>query len=581
MILLAKWGGVEQTVWRGERSARTSGHLGGEMSLPKRAIEPVPEETARVARAAFRKGNAYLRLRDELGTVFADEDFAELYPVRGQPAAAPWRLALVSIFQYAEGLSDRQAAEAVRGRIEWKYALGLELTDPGFDASVLSEFRGRLVAGGAADRLLDRFLERCGALGLVKARGRQRTDSTHVLARIRQLNRLTCVGETLRRALSALAAAAPAWVEGWLGPAWAERYGPRFEEYRLPQGEAARRALAEQVGTDGAALWEALAAPGAPPGLRGLPAVETLRQIWVQQYHAAGPGEPVRWRESTDLPPGEHLIVSPDDPTARLSVKRATVWSGDKAHLTETCDPDRPHLIVASTPSAATTPDVRVTERVHAGLARRALLPCEHLVDGGYVDADLLIASAATYGVALLGPAPPDNAWQARAGEGFAAADFRVDWDRHRVVCPAGRTSTSWSETRAGRGVPVVSVAFARADCAACPDRPRCTRSARHPRTLKLRPQPAQAALHARRQEQTTPAFQARYAARAGIEGTLSEAVRVADLRHARYRGFPKLTLQHVLIALALNFHRLADWWAARPRARSRTPRFVPLARAS
>ena len=109
------------------------------MSLKPSPIEPVPEATARIARAAFRKGNQLLKLRDELGVIFADTDFAALFPKRGRPGLAPWRLALVTLLQFREDLADRHAAEAVRARIDWKYLLGLELADPGFDASVLCE----------------------------------------------------------------------------------------------------------------------------------------------------------------------------------------------------------------------------------------------------------------------------------------------------------------------------------------------------------------------------------------------------------------------------------------------------------
>src|SRR4051794_34409382 len=179
------------------------------MSLKPSPIGPVPEGTARVARAAFRKGNPLLKLRDELGAVFADADFADLFPQLGQPGLPPWRLALVTLLQFRENLPDRQAAEAVRARIDWKYLLGLELDDPGFDHSVLCEFRARLLEGGAEERLLHRLLEVCQARGLLKARGRQRTDSTRVLASIRALNRLELVGETLRAALNELATVAP------------------------------------------------------------------------------------------------------------------------------------------------------------------------------------------------------------------------------------------------------------------------------------------------------------------------------------------------------------------------------------
>jgi transposase len=193
------------------------------MSLRLHPLEPVPEDTARVAHAAFSKGNPYLMLRDALGPIFQDEDFAALFPACGQPGLPPWRLALITIMQFRENLADRQAAEAVRARIDWKYLLGLELTDPGFDFSVLSAFRARLLEGSAEELLLTRLLERCRALGLLKARGQQRTDSTHVLAAIRVLNRVELVAETLRAALNALARVAPDWLQGMAPLAWYQR----------------------------------------------------------------------------------------------------------------------------------------------------------------------------------------------------------------------------------------------------------------------------------------------------------------------------------------------------------------------
>ena len=182
------------------------------MSMHPQPIPTIPEETARVAHAVLPQGNVYLQLRDELGTLYEDQDFQDLFPSRGQPAEAPWRLALVTIMQYAEGLTDRQAADAVRTRIDWKYVLSLELTESGFDFSVLSEFRGRLLAHGAERRLFDQLLNRCRERGWIKARGKQRTDSTHVLAAIRTLRRLECVGETMRHALNVLSEVAPAWL---------------------------------------------------------------------------------------------------------------------------------------------------------------------------------------------------------------------------------------------------------------------------------------------------------------------------------------------------------------------------------
>ena len=212
------------------------------MSLHPQAIGPVPEETARVARAACPKGNPYLAMRDLLGSLYEDQHFAALFPVQGQPALAPWRLALVTIMQFAQGLSDRQAAEAVRVRLDWKYAINLELTDPGFDFSVLCEFRTRLLTRGAEQVLFETMLDHFKARGLLKVRGQQRTDSTHVLAAIRTLNRLECVGETMRHALESLAVVAPAWLLQQVRPEWKERYEQRIQEYRLPASKADRQA---------------------------------------------------------------------------------------------------------------------------------------------------------------------------------------------------------------------------------------------------------------------------------------------------------------------------------------------------
>jgi transposase len=204
-------------------------------------------------------------------------------PPCGRPAEAPWRLALVSILQYAEGLSDRQAADAVRGRLDWQYALGLELTDAGFDACVLSECRTRLVTGGAEQQLLDTLLERFGERQWLKARGRQRTDSTHVLAAIRTLKRLESVGETLRHALNVLAIVAPDWVRAHSQPEWVDRYGPRCEEERLPTGKQERQALAATIGGDGLQVLSAIDSDPHSSWLAQVPAVQTLRQIWAQQ----------------------------------------------------------------------------------------------------------------------------------------------------------------------------------------------------------------------------------------------------------------------------------------------------------
>jgi transposase len=295
--------------------------------LRPESIGPVPEGTARVARAAFPKGNLYLRLGDELGPLFTDDQFADLYPTHGQPALIPWRLALVSILQFAEALPDRQAADAVRGRIDWKCLLRLELTDPGFDASVLSEFRTRLIAGSAESRLLDTLLTWCRERKLLRARGKQRTDSTHVLAAIRALNRVEVVHETVRHALNSLAIVAPDWLRSVSPPIWLERYARRAGDVRLPAAAEEREALAQAIGEEGMMPLRAIYADSAPGWLREVPAAETLRRVWVQQFVVAD--DAARWRTETDgIPPSSRFISSPYDRDAHYAKKDTTQWVG-------------------------------------------------------------------------------------------------------------------------------------------------------------------------------------------------------------------------------------------------------------
>src|SRR6185312_15039596 len=255
------------------------------MSMQPHPWPEVPAGTAKIARRAFRKGSLAMRARDELGAWCQDESFGVTYGTRGAPGISPAQLAMVTVLQFTEDLTDRQAADAVRGRLDWKYCLGLELADEGFDFSVLSEFRGRLVAGAMETALLEALLARLGALGLVGAGMRQRTDSTHVLGRIRDLNRLELAGETVRAALEALAAAAPGWLAGVIDASWQEVYGQRIAELRLPEAKAKRADLARQYARDGYWLLERAWSPAAPPAARDLPAVRALRLIMVQQFY--------------------------------------------------------------------------------------------------------------------------------------------------------------------------------------------------------------------------------------------------------------------------------------------------------
>ncbi len=547
------------------------------MSLRPLAVYRVPEDTARVARAAFPKGNIYLTLRDELGPIYEDRAFAPLFSTRGRSAIAPAQLALVTVLQFAEGLSDKQAADAVRARIDWKYVLSLELDDPGFDASVLCEFRARLRAGEQETLLLDTLLALCRERGLLRARGRQRTDSTHVLAAVRALNRVEVVGETLRHALDSLAVAAPAWLRAHAAPEWAGRYTRRAHDDRLPAKQAAREALALTVGADGFALLAAAYAPDAPGWLREIPAVETLRRVWVQQYQLVE-GAP-RWRAAEDIPPSSTFVSSPHDPDAHYARKGTTQWVGYKVHLTETCEAGLPPLITHVETTTGPVADGATTPAIHAGLKGKDLLPSVHLVDTGYLDAELLVTSREDYAVELLGPTRADLKWQARAGEGFDAGHFRIDWDKQQATCPEGRTSLSWTPAVDNRTNAVIKIKFSTKDCGSCASRPRCCHSQKKAcrRTITVRPQAQHEALQSARQREVAPEFAAVYAARAGIEGTLSRGVRACRLRRTRYIGQARTHLGHLLTAVALNFLRLGEWFADLPRAETRRSPFTRL----
>jgi IS5 family transposase len=281
-------------------------------------------------------------------------------------------------------------------------------------------------------------------------------------------------------------------------------------------------------------------------------------------------------RESSEqgLPPGRSLIISPYDTDARYSEKRGRGWQGYKVHLTETChDPaagDRaaPNLITHVATTAAAVTDAEMTAPVHDALDRRGLLPAEHLADSGYMSADLLVA-ARERGITLTGPLRAAVTPQARSG-GHTAQAFTIDWDHRQVTCPAGTTSQSWTQyaTRGGRDK--IQVKFPAAACAACPQRPACTTSATG-RQLGLRPRRIHDAVTAARASYGTDDWKHRYAARAGIEGTIAQAAHITGIRTARYTGLPRTTLEHAAAATALNLIRLNAWWTGRPLDTTRT----------
>ena len=503
-------------------------------------------------------------IRDRLGEWLEDEKFAAAFGTRGKPGWSPSRLALVTVLQRAENLTDRLAADAVRARIDWKYLLGLSLEDPGFDHTVLAEFRGRVARAGLEQVVLDALLAKLAAAGLVKAGGKQRTDSTHVIAAVAALNLLELAGESVRAAVEALAAAHPDWLAQRICVTdWARRYGTPMTSWRPPASEAKREELAVAYAQDGYALLEAVCDPASPAWLRELPAVDVLRRVLLQNYtRTITEGKEVIKRrekepEGDGLPPGHARIASPYDLDARWGVKREEFWLGYKLHITETCDDappcscraaaaarpaaeaapaggrggsghDKacahlvfPNLITTVATTDATVTDTQMTGPIHDDLAGKNLAPGRHYLDSGYLSAALVVSALTTWGIALIGPLLADTSAQARAGNGYARADFTVDYDTKTVTCPQGKTARSWSPcTQHGKDT-IVAI-FSITDCGPCPARPLCTAAKR--RVLSLPPPDlAQAQAAARTAEKTIP-FQADYARRAGVEGTIHQA---------------------------------------------------------
>lgn len=525
------------------------------MSMKPHGLEPIPEETRRLVERMCPKGTMVTQLRDALGPIYSDEHFAHLFPKRGRPAEAPWRLALVTVWQAIEGLSDRQAAEYVRTRIDWRYGLALPLDDPGFDYSILSDFRQRLLAAQAQDLILEPILQLARERGWLKARGKQRTDATAVLARVRALSSLESVGESMRATLNALAEQDPAWVQAHLNPAWLERYVHRFELTRFPKAERQRQLLREQVGQDVAQLLAFLAEPQTPQAVREVAEVALLRRIFAQHYEQQG--QRVQWRDGPAVS-NEDRIVSPYDQQARSSRKRDRVWLGYKVHLTETCDqdPSCPHLITHVETTPATLPDTEVLGPIQEQLRAKELAPAEHYVDQGYPSGAQLVKQA-QLGTQIIGPVGQDTSWQQREQSGYAVGDFALDWQGQVATCPQGQQSVGWTQPQEPGQQATVLIRFATATCRTCAVRAQCTRG-QGGRTLTLTPPQVHAALLQRRAEQSSPAFVQQYARRAGIEGTISQGVRTTRLRRTPYVGLPKTHLQHLAIAAGLNVKRMA-----------------------
>lgn len=520
------------------------------MSLQENWSLEIPPDTAQVARAILDEHNPYRLIGDHANDLLNLDDFRGLYDRLGRGAICPIILSLVIVFQFLENIPDRVAAQWVVSRIDWKYALHMPLHWGGFHYSDLSNFRQRVLEHAAERIVFERVLEWVRSLGLLKKHSKQRTDSTHVLGRVERLGRLELVGETLRAALRAMRKAAPAWYQQVIPAAFHETYAERQSAWRLSQDEV--QTHMRSTGSDGYWLLEHIDR-SAPEQVRALPEVETLRQVWEQQFDRRG-GQTI-----VHKPPikGKDVLASPHETEARWAKKRGQEWIGYKLHVTETVEEELAvQMITDIGTSAANDDDSEALDEIQQRLIARDLKPAEQNVDRGYVSGLNLVRSAQR-GIELVGPVAGD---QSNKPAGYRQADFALDFAAQRATCPAGKISCYWSE-RAGPealGDPQrrkIDVGFARADCAICAHREQC-QPGRQGRSLGI--SAFYDELSTRRAEQQTEAFRERMKRRAGIEGTLFGLVWSHGVRRARYRGQAKLYLQALFTGAAAHLKRVA-----------------------
>jgi transposase len=526
------------------------------MCLKIRSPWAMPEETRRIGESLLEENDPYRLIGEQLFEQWNEEEFADLYSREGKPGLSPVILAFVSVFQFMERLADRQAAQAVRMRLDWKYALHLPLDYRGFDFSVLSEFRDRLLEGQAEGRVFEKLVEQIRKLGLIKEHGKQRTDSIAILTKVRRLCRVETVVETLRLALVAIVNADREWSEEIIPPSWEEKYGERFMRQRYSEKEW--KEYEEHIGEEGQWLIQRLEKGGAPAELQNLPEVQVLKTVWTQQFRAEA-GK----MAYTDLKKydGRTQIQSPHDPEARWSRKRHFEWIGDKVQVTETEDAGYPHIITDVVATSSNQTDHEELPAIQMRLEQRQCKPAEQYVDAGYMSGPALNNSQIN-GIELIGPLANFITPQDMLPDGITQSYFQIDAKNNIVICPKGQVATN--------PVPVnnsLSFRFPLKTCAACELRPRCC-TGKAGRTIGI--SAYYELTEAARARQKTEAFKKDYAQhRSGVEGTLSALVRGNGMRVGRYIGNKKRNLQAIFTGCAANLKRTAHWLAGeRPQIR-------------
>lgn len=530
------------------------------MSLQDRWSSEIPAEMAALGARLLDPGDPYRLIGDEVGNELVTQDWAFLYAERGRGAVCPIVLALVTLFQFMGNVSDREAAEQARLRIDWKYALHQEVVWEGFHYSDLCNFRKRLLAHAAEGLVFEQILRWVQAHGLVRKQGKQRSDSTHVLGCVERMSRLELLWESLRLVLYESKQAAGEWLSQAVPAVYWESYAERHSDWKLSESEV-KQALA-QAAKDAVWLLNQIAS-SAPAEVQALTAVATLRTVCDQQLDQSGDEVQVK---PTPIK-GKEVIVSPHDPEARWAKKRSTQWVGYKLQVTETAEPEQAVQFLTDVDLvAANTSDSEQIDAIHERLAQRDVTPAAHYVDQGYASGPNL-AHSAERGIELRGPVGPGRSDKPA---GYQQEDFVLDFDAHTARCPQGQITTQWSAYPAPEDPSRQQIAIKFSTlCNGCPVRTHCA-SARTGRSLTI--SAFHEELSARRQEEQTPGFHQEMHARVAIEGTLSGMVRSQGARRARYRGQAKTRLQMLFTGAATNLKRLARALALPKRPQTQLP---------
>jgi len=532
------------------------------LSLRRQPFPPVPKDTKDLVSHLYPKGHPYISFSDEFANFLDCDDFIEMYSNLGQSAIPPARIVAVMLLQAAEGLSDRQAVAQLRQSVLWKYVASMELQDGGFDHSVLSEFRDRLIKFEAGQLLFDKMLHLAHEMGLLKT-SKQRTDATDIHSAARLLNRSELIHECMRLCLDDLTEVVPLWLNKIRKPEWSDRYSLRPFNYKLGKTDKAKAKLAETLGEDALYLLELIVGQE-NDAIKGLDSVLALHRVFEGHFDIDDKG--IKLREQ--LKPSGERLGSPHDVDARVGAKRGDSWLGYKKHLTETVNPSSPNLITNVLITQAHINDSLVLEEIHQSLKERGLKPKVHLVDRGYVQVDQLTKSLNQDEIDVVSYITESPSWQARAKQGFDLSNFKIDYESQTAICPAGEVSAIWKKRKKDDNSTDFNVVFSKRQCQSCNLRPQCTSSTS--RILHIKSEPVSEFMRKQRERQHTPEFKRLYAQRSGIEGTISQDVRRMNSRRSRLRGLQKVQFSGFMQALAMNAVRLGAHLMGIPKATTR-----------